>query len=940
MLGKLIPVQGGESIYLTLPEVTVGSDEGCDVVVEHRSVEPLHCTLEYHDGTWFVEDHGTRTGVRVDGDRFDSTYIPVYSVLSIGTVQFEVHYRAGAPVTVGADSEASNVWPSVNGETGTQFSSGGRLTGAEDELLLAPDDDSGVNLRDSESSLGGQGSEEVSPTDQRPAFKRLGFLSPLEGDAPHRLLKERLYLGRDPDCDVIVPGLDVAPLHCVMELRDGYWHVRNLKDNGVAIDGKKLSESWLIPGAVLSICGHEFSVDYEPDGDTPASADATDVSDTSAVSEMAEASTDEHPDAHHEIVSREQVSRASLLSDSDESSDGPDDCTADAESALSLDELAAEADELFDAAADAEQDVSVAAPTANDIANENISQDDVIDDASVDGSLTADTVASVDAASVDAADDSRTELASSKTFLLFENPDDEPSVAEGQGVTTASSTESSLHSHDGDQPAADSVPEPDTSESDFESDFELRTPATTRSELPGLFSEDDEAAADAPPALPSVAGNETKNRSSLTNDAKPQKPVFERQPAETNPAVTGSPRTDKSAAAGAASLFPNSVSRAASGEENRSHSAGQDVAALTIQRHEQVIGFLDTHSLDGLILTRPSSIAWMTAGIHSGPELSGTSALVITRDECSILARDVDARLLTRELASLPQFRIRPYAWQESLTLQLEQVCSNGRFASDGDRFADVADASTDLTRMRLPMERPERRELRRLGHQVAHAVEATLRNFHRGATEAEIAGQLSNRLFRHGVTAEQIQVYADDRRGDYRRAKFDRRPVEDGCTLSVTARRHGLHVAASRTVCFGTPDRQILDDHALSLVVQATALVFSKHEWPIADAWKRVHRIYEKIGRADQSLRVEPGWVTGYERSEAPILPDSDFQLLAGMPVIWQAGVGTALSVDTVLIANGGIDILTPSEFWPTRRVAVKRVELQRPDILIRNDD
>ena len=940
MLGKLISVQGSESFYLTRPEITVGSDEGCDVVIQHRSVEPLHCTLEYHDGTWFVEDHGTRTGVRVDGDRFDSTYIPVYSVLSIGTVQFEVHYRAGAPVAVGADSEASNVWPSVNGETGAQFSSGGRLTGAEDELLLAPDDDSGVNLRDGESSLGGEGSEEGSPSDQRPAFKRLGFLSPLEGDAPHRLLKERLYLGRDPDCDVVVPGLDVAPLHCVMELRDGYWHVRNLKDNGVAIDGKKLSESWLIPGAVLSICGHEFSVDYEPEGDAPASADAADVSGTTAVSETAAVSTDEHPDAHHEIVSREQVGREPLLSDSDESSDGPDDSTADAESALSLDELAAEADELFNAAADGDQDVSVAAPTAGEIADEIVSQQDVVDDASVDGSQTEDTAASVDVASVDAADDSRTELASSKTFLLFENPDDEPSVAEGQGVTAASSTESSSHSHDGDQPSAVSVPESDTSGSESESDFELRTPATTRSELPGLFCEDDEAAADASPALPSVAGNETTDGSGLTNDAKPQKPISERQPAETKPAATGSPRTDKSAAAGAASLFPNSAARAASGEENRSHSAGLDVAALTVQRHEQVIGFLDAQSLDGLILTRPSSIAWMTAGIHSGPELSGTSALVITRDECSMLARDVDARLLTRELASIPQFHIRPYAWQESLTLQLEQLCSDGRFASDGDRFADVADASADLTRMRLPMERPERRELRRLGHQVAHAVEATLRNFHRGATEAEIAGQLSNRLFRHGVTAEQIQVYADDRRGDYRRAKFDRRPVEDGCTLSVTARRHGLHVAASRTVCFGTPDRQILDDHALSLVVQATALVFSKHEWPIADAWKRVHRIYEKIGRADQSLRVEPGWVTGYERSEAPILPDSDFQLLAGMPVIWQAGVGTALSVDTVLIANGGIDILTPSEFWPTRRVAVKRVELQRPDILIRNDD
>ena len=262
-------MQGGDFIYLALPEVTVGSDEGCDVVIQHRSVEPLHCTLEYHDGTWLVEDHGTRTGVRVDGDRFDSTYIPVYSVLSIGAVQFEVHYRAGAPVEVGADSEASNVWPAVSGETGPQFSSGGQFTGEEDELLLAPDDDSGLNLQELESHRAENVQSDPPQPGQRPAFKRLGFLSPVDGETPHRLLKERLYLGRDPECDVVVAGLDVAPLHCVMELRDGYWHVRNLQNNGVAIDGKKLSESSLVPGAVLSICGHEFSIDYEPDGDIP-----------------------------------------------------------------------------------------------------------------------------------------------------------------------------------------------------------------------------------------------------------------------------------------------------------------------------------------------------------------------------------------------------------------------------------------------------------------------------------------------------------------------------------------------------------------------------------------------------------------------------------------------------------------------------------------------
>lgn len=872
MLGKLIPVQGGDSIYLTLPEVTVGSDEGCDVVIQHRSIEPLHCTLEYHDGTWFVEDHGTRSGVRVDGDLFDSTYIPVYSVLSIGTVQFEVHYRAGAPVTVGADSEASNVWPSVAGETGPQYSSGGRVTDEEDELLLAPDDDSGLNLNDSQDGFVANAQAESPARQQRPTFKRLGFLSPIDGETPHRLRKERLYLGRDSECDVVVSGLDVAPLHCVMELRDGYWHVRNLRDNGVAIDGKKLSESWLLPGAVLSICGHEFSVDYEPEGTAPAVAAEPD--------EVAAA-------AQNDLNSTVETGRTVAVSEpstvSNDAASADDSAASDIESALSLAELAAEADELFATEAEPNLNAFVAEPPPGEVQDTDSPQPGAAEP------------------EASASNDSTTFVASSKTFLLFENPEDEAAAT----IPAVSPPPMRERPKSVPKDAPRSSGTSATGGNSDDTDFELTTRSANLDGTPGLFSEDGDAGSASTSSIAEIR----KPRRSRAKENIPR-------PASSSP------------------LFPDSAGQASAGGSKLSAAA-----TLTNQRHKRLAEYLAANSLDGVVITRPSTAAWLTAGTQSWTGLAGSAALVVTRDERSIVTRDMDAASLAKELASELQFNVKPYAWHESLADQLERVCATGRFAFDGEKLAQTVDASAELSQMRLPMERPERRELRRLGHQVAHAVEATLRNFHRGATEAEIAGQLSNRLFRHGITAEQIQIYADDRRGDYRRATFDRRPVEDGCTLSVTVRRNGLHIAASRTMCFGTPDRSILDDHSLSLVVQATSLAFSKHEWPIADVWKRVHRIYEKFDRADEALTVEPGWVTGYERCEAPILPHSNFQLLAGMPVIWQAGVGTALSVDTVLIANGGIDILTPCDFWPTRRVAVKRIELQRPDILIRND-
>ncbi len=898
MLGKLIPVQGGESIHLTRPEVLVGSDFDCDVMLSHHSVEPEHCRLEYRDGTWFVEDLGTRSGVSVDGDRFDSTYIPVYSVLSIGTVQFEVHYRAGAPVSVGADSEASNVWPSISSSSSDQFSSGGNGEDLDDEVLLAPEDDSAVNLDDTSADSQEPGSN------GRPAFKRLGFLSPVDGDAPHRILKERLYLGRDDSCDVVVPGMDVSPMHCVMELRDGYWHVRNLKNNGLAIDGKKIAEGWLPPRSVLTICGHEFSVDYEPEESLPqgVESDANALTDHAPSAELAEAGVaDSSPgeavsdSAHATISSTEATAAGSLRGDATQATA----VSASEEPHSSLGELAEAADELFSSIEDTPEDVSLAADTL-----------------------------------LDSFGDESSELTTSKTFLLFEDDDDN-----GLGGDTTTM----LPPDEVDPPSISEKPDNEAvGQEQAEADFELRSSSVETPTMPGLFDESDpqpEPVERQPAAAPS-SSNQPGETPPTTGTQNPdrktrpeQKPLAQREQQPSTDGNTGNQKPSPSRRR--APSFHDSAATTS----NAPAGAAPDLfgrAALVTQRHELLADFLDANSLDGLLLTQPSSISWFTAGADSGLGQAGASAVLVTRDERTILCHDVDADSLAESLTPEMQLSVKSTGWQEPLDSRIAAECDGRQFATDR-AIGDFNDAATQLAQMRLPMSRAERRELRRLGHQTSHAIEATLRNFEQGASESEIAGQVAHRLMRHGIVAEQIQIYADDRRGSYRRLRIDRSPVEHGCTVSVIARRHGLHVGASRTMSFGTPDKQMLKEHALNLVVQATALVFSKHQWPIADAWKRVQRIYEKFGRADDALRVDPGWVTGYERCEAAIRPDSQFQLKAGMPVIWQHAVGTALAVNTVLIADGGIDILTPAEFWPTRTVSVKRVELRCPDILIR---
>jgi Xaa-Pro aminopeptidase len=221
----------------------------------------------------------------------------------------------------------------------------------------------------------------------------------------------------------------------------------------------------------------------------------------------------------------------------------------------------------------------------------------------------------------------------------------------------------------------------------------------------------------------------------------------------------------------------------------------------------------------------------------------------------------------------------------------------------------------------------------------VAHAVEATARSFRQGDSEAEIAGQLVHRLYRHKVIPERIQVLADGQGQRYRHWSFGDDKVESLCTIAVVGRREGLHVGAARTVSFGKPPTEFRKAHLDTLLVQATGMFFSQDQWEIYETWNRVERIYEKFGHSEEWHFSDQGCVTGYELCEAPIVPKSQLKLSAGMPIFWQSSIEQAMSADTILVGEKGFDVLTPMDNWPVVKVDVKGVSIQRPDVLIRSE-
>lgn len=355
------------------------------------------------------------------------------------------------------------------------------------------------------------------------------------------------------------------------------------------------------------------------------------------------------------------------------------------------------------------------------------------------------------------------------------------------------------------------------------------------------------------------------------------------------------------------------------------------------RRHGLIKEFLHREDYAALLLQKPANFAWMTAGAlnQRGGTTGTTGSLFVTPEARLIACSSENTRQFFESDVAGLGFQLKERPWFEPRSVMIGDLCRGRRVASDtGTQETD--DASMPLLGMRLPLTDYDFELLRYAGKQLTHAIEATARNFSRGRSEAEIAGEVSHRLIKHGIMPERIQILGDGRGRRFRYWTFDQSSVQRYCTISVVGRYQGLHVGAARTVSLGEAPNDLLAAFEPAALIAATGMFFSQPEWELFEVWNRVRRIYEKTGVDSEWLQADQADVVEYEFGSVPMMPGSQFRLASGVPVFWHPSVGPALLGDTVLVNGDGTEILTSTGEWPEIPIRVKGVQLNIPAILV----
>ena len=355
-------------------------------------------------------------------------------------------------------------------------------------------------------------------------------------------------------------------------------------------------------------------------------------------------------------------------------------------------------------------------------------------------------------------------------------------------------------------------------------------------------------------------------------------------------------------------------------------------------KDERLRTLLADRALDGLLLSRVSSFAWITGGaasyVNTATDL-GAASVLWTRDHKYIITNNIEATRL-REEEGLEElgFEIKEAPWYQSHPVIAE--LAGGLMLGADTPYPGAADLSSEISALRARLTPAEGERFRQLGRLCAAAMQATIRAVTPGQTEHEIAARLAAETMARGVLPIVNLIATDERIFRFRHPLPTDRKLERYAMLVLCGRKWGLVCSVTRLVHFGPlPDELRRKADAVARV-DATFIAATRPGARVAEIFQRAQEAYTQAGFADEWQLHHQGGAAGYEPREYIATSDSREVVHEGQAFAWNPSITGTKSEDTILVGAEGNEVLTAMDDWPTIEVEIEGQVIRRPDVLI----
>jgi antitoxin VapB len=363
---------------------------------------------------------------------------------------------------------------------------------------------------------------------------------------------------------------------------------------------------------------------------------------------------------------------------------------------------------------------------------------------------------------------------------------------------------------------------------------------------------------------------------------------------------------------------------------------------LAVKR-ERVERWLAQHNLDGAILGRSDSFAWLGCGacnvVNSAQE-TGVGALVVEKGRLALIANNIETeRLLTEELHGLELSSVETFPWHEPARRNaiVKRLCQGKQFAAD-DGSAGLPALPGSFGALRYSLTEAEVARYRDLGARASLIMEAAAVATEKGMTELQMAGLVALGCRQMGIEPIVLLVAADDRIRNWRHPIVKDGPANECAMMVICGRRQGLVAALTRLVHFGEPPEDLKRRHHAVCAVDAAMMKATVPGKAASAVFAEAQAAYAANGFPDEWQFHHQGGAIGYQPREYIATPSSGQIVQAHQAFAWNPSVRGTKSEDTVLVGEAGFELLTaPSSAWPVVPVELGGETIPRADILVK---